>query len=396
MSDCASKFSDYSAEPEYTSPAPKSAPPVSSIPPLSYRDAFNSSSLCSQHMSNSLTPYSQQQVPSQPGHLDRLSMDVMYHTPQSGASLSGISSIVPRMIQGKGGKPYLGRIHLKELEGDEIDLEKQRIKLMFYEKKNEERALQEEDEASLQQEASTADSMQKGYNPSPPAPPMNTHQFHGLSSLEEDQGKVFWDDDGQSPEVRELLHELTTLEHMATEKRRHYKELKYARERENLNLQKAEVEFQKQELLEPATGGAMSMSVAHQEKWQKEQKKRLRQLERYRTEQKDKMQKIEVEEHHTKAKLKAIETSIHDLRQRIDVVVMSRHPKLNNSARSLTVGYTTTYLYNYLGLPTKPPAPRSYSRGRQDTIGYPADRGFRGQVSRPAHTWRVQSQQTEL
>jgi afadin len=344
MSDSASKFSDYSAEPEYSSPAPKSAPPVSSLPRMSYRDAFNSSSLYSQQMSNSLTPYSQQQVPSQPGHLDKLSMDVMYHTPQSGASLSGISSIVPRM-QGKGGKPYLGRVHLKELDGDEIDLEKQRIKLMFYEKKNEERALQEEDEASLQQEGATTDPLQKGYTSSPPPPPMNTgHQFQGLSSLEEDQGKAFWDDEGQSPEVRELLHELTTLEHMVTEQRRHYKELKYARERENLNLQKAEVDFHEQELLEPAAGGVMSMSATHQDKWQKEQKKRLRQLERFRTEQKDKMQKIEVEEHHTRAKLKAFEANINELRQQIDILVTNGHPKSSAVVESHVQPYRSEYL----------------------------------------------------
>ena len=66
------------------------------------------------------------------------------------------------------------------------------------------------------------------------------------------------------------------------------------------------------------------------------------------------------------------------------------------TTRSPTAANTTTHLYNYHGLPTKPPAPRSYSRGRPDAIGYPADRGFRGQVSRPAHTQRVQRQQTEL
>ena len=282
MSDSASKFSDFSAEPDYSAPPLKSAPPVGVHPHMSYKDAFNAC-LSSQQMSNSLTPYSQQQIPSQPGHLDKLSMDVLYHTQQSGASLSGISSIVPQLLQAKGGKPYLGKVHLKELDGDEIDLEKQRIKLMFYEKKNEERTLCEEEESSPTQEAGTV-SPQKAFTSSSPP---NAHQFQPHTDLEEERGNVFFDEDGQIPETRDLLQELETLEHMAAEQRRRCKELKYARERESLNLKKAEVEFQEQELLEPAAGGVMSTSIIHQERWQKEQNKRLRQLERFRAEQKD-------------------------------------------------------------------------------------------------------------
>ena len=314
MSNSASKFSDFSAEPDYSAPPLKSAPPVAVHPHMSYKDAFNAC-LSSQQMSNSLTPYSQQQIPSQPGHLDKLSMDVLYHTQQSGASLSGISSIVPQLLQAKGGKPYLGKVHLKELDGDEIDLEKQRIKLMFYEKKNEERTLCEEEESSPTQEAGTV-SPQKAFTSSSPP---NAHQPH--TDLEEERGNVLFDGDGEIPETRDLLQELETLEHMAAEQRRRCKELKYARERESLNLKKAEVEFQEQELLEPAAGGAMSTSIIHQERWQKEQKKRLRQLERFRAEQKDRMQKIEAEEHRAKNKLKAFETNIHDIKQRLEALV---------------------------------------------------------------------------
>ena len=131
MSDNGSKFSDYSADPDYNM-SPKSAPPTFMHHP-SYKDAYNGS-LNSQAMLSSLTPYSQQQQPSQQAHLDKLSMDVMYDTQLSGASLSGISSVVSRLQRMKGNKPYLGSVHLKELYGDEIDMKKQKIKLMFYEK----------------------------------------------------------------------------------------------------------------------------------------------------------------------------------------------------------------------------------------------------------------------
>lgn len=312
MSDSASKFSDYSAEPEYSSPPPKSAPPASVIPHMSYKDAFITS-LNSQQMSNSLTSYSQQQIPSQTGHLDKLSMDVMYHTQQSGASLSGISSIVPQLLQGKGGRPYLGKVHLKELDGDEIDLEKQRIRLMFYEKKNEERALREEEETSPDQETAP----RQAYASSSP-----DEQQQQFQMLEKEREMVFSDDDGvQMPETKELLQELDTLEQATSEQRRMCKDLKYARERESLKLKRAEVEFKEQELLEPDMGGAMSMSAIHQERWQKEQKRRLRQLERFRAEQKDKIQGIEVEEHRAKAKLKAYQANLLELKQRLDAMI---------------------------------------------------------------------------
>jgi hypothetical protein len=72
-----------------------------------------------------------------------------------------------------------------------------------------------------------------------------------------------------------------------------------------------------------------------------------------------------------------------------------RHPPtLHSSDRDLarqTASNMAAHPYQYHGLPTKPIAPRSYSRGRQD---YGGDRGGRGQNSRPPQ--RVQRQQTEL
>ena len=352
MSDSASKFSDYSAEPEYAAP-PQSAPPVSTI---SYKDAFNANSLYSQQMSSSLTPYG----PSQ--QLDKLSTDVMYHTPQSGASLSGISSIMPRLLQGRGGKPYLGRIHLKELDGDEIDLEKQRIKLMFYEKKNEERALREEEEMSLQaQEAASPENSRKVYplSPPPPQPPVSTaHQFEIPTSLEEGHSNGFTtlsDTEILTSEPKQMLRDLETLEYMASEQRRRCKELSFAREIENLELKKAEVEFKEQELqdLGPGAGGT-SVSVAQQERWQKEKKKRQRQLERYRLAQRDKMRKMETEERHATAKREAYEYQIYEIRQQLEA--LGSQPSSSAASAAIVESHLQSYSH------TSRPSQRSFSR----------------------------------
>lgn len=336
-SDSVSKFSDYSAEPEYSVPPPQSAPPASR---LSYKDAFSmGSSVCnssSQQMSNSLTPYG----PSQ--QMDKLSTDVMYHTPQSGASLSGISSIMPRLLHGRGGKPYLGRIHLKELDGDEIDLEKQRIKLMFYEKKKEDRELREEEEeqheeggSSQAQDAPSASDSRKAYPNSPPPQtttnPSTAHQFDIPTSLEEGHSNgysAFSDTETQPTDPKLLIQELQALEHAVSELRHRSKELNVAREREYRDLKRAEVEFQEREFREPedggvAGGGGGSSSSAgggsgQRERWQKEQKKRFRHLERYRAAQTDKMQKMDTEERWIAAKLKEYEYRIYELRQQLE------------------------------------------------------------------------------
>ena len=108
MSNNGSKFCDYSEDSDYNMP-PKLAPPTSMHHP-SYQDAYNGS-LNSQAMLSSLTPYSQQQQPSQQAHFDKLSMDVMYHTQLSGASFSGISCLKAAKNEGK--QALLGERALK-------------------------------------------------------------------------------------------------------------------------------------------------------------------------------------------------------------------------------------------------------------------------------------------
>ena len=339
MSDSVSKFSDCSGGPEYSDAPPQSAPPVAGI---SYKDAFNvSNSLCSQQMSSSLTPYG----PSQPGQLDKLSTDVMYHTPQSGASLSGISAILPRLLQGRGGKPYLGRVHLKELDGDEIDMEKQRIKLMFYEKKNEERALREEEESSSQAQDPPSPTMSRQYSSAPPPPVSSAHHFEIPTSLEEDRSNggfsAFSDTEVNPSDPKDIIQELETLEHMVNEQRQYLKELQCAHEKESFNLKQAEIEFQERELVEPGSGGGIPVSVAHQEKWQKEQKKKLRQHERFRAMQREKIQKMVVEERQSVARLKAYDFKLYELRQQLEA--MGSHPISSVASAAIVESHLQSY-----------------------------------------------------
>ena len=338
MSDSASKFSEFSIDPDYNiPPKPKSAPPIN--PLTHYKDAF-SVNMSSQAMANSLTPYSQQQNPSQAGHLDKLSMDVMYHTQQS-SSLSGLS-IVPRLLHGKDGKPYLGKIHLKELDGDEIDMEKQRIKLMFYEKQHAEKCLQEESNvaASSKQERENTPNFQLAYT--------HPQDTQALPNLKEEDPNIYSDDEELLPGTAELLRELKTLEHMASEQRRRWKELKVARERESLNLKQRELEFEEQQLHE--SSGALGL--VQQERWQKEQKRKLRSLERFRTDQQEKIQKLETDEHHAKSKLKALDTNIRELQKQLEA-----------SSRPTSAAIINSHMQAYhLDLPSKLPPERPSSR----------------------------------
>ena len=355
MSDNGSKMSDYSADPDYNMP-PKSAPPTSMHHP-SYRDAYNGS-LSSQAMLNSLTPYSQQQQPSQQAHLDKLSMDVMYHTQLSGASLSGISSVVSRLQRMKGNEPYLGRVHLKELDGDEIDMEKQRIKLMFYEKQNQERTLQEQGRTvSPQPDIATSATSRKVYPSSPIA-----RDYHSPPNLKEGATNAAPVEKTHSPGKAKILRELETLEHMVLEQKRKYKEYRYARERESLNLKQAELKFREHELLGP---GSISMSHSHHERWQKEQKRRLRELEQFRTEQKDKMQKIENDEHRAKLKLKALEAQITIMKEQL----MSAEQSHSSSASFLDIHPTEAYHPDHLPSKLPPEQPRGTSLASAGAAG---------------------------
>ena len=299
VSETPSKFSEYSAaEPEHPLLATSSA---NSRPFM-----LNSQqTVSSQQM---LTPYSQQLNPSQQQqHLDRLSMDVMYHTQLSGTSLQGITAMIPTLDKppgAKSGRPHLDHSDLKELEMDEIDLEKQRIQLMLYEQRKQKEQTNQEQNAQSRT-GQVACTFQKEYGQSDAV-----MQYASNTHANEDDSDVFPEPDSSTAQLRQ---ELQSLEQIVSDQRKKYRELKFAREREDQNLKQAEMKFREHEL----TNGMFGLNPTDQHRWQKEQKRRLRELERIRADQNERLQKIEYSEHRAKTKLKAYEAQANEIRQQL-------------------------------------------------------------------------------
>ena len=287
VSEAPSKFSDYlPAEPERPL-----LPPSSSH---SHMFMLNSDqTLSSQQM---LTPYSQQQNPSQQQqHLDKLSMDVMYHTQLSGASTQGITAMIPKLDTGtRSSKSHLDHSDLKELEIDEIELEKQRIQLMLYEQQK------QKEQTSLERNGrdQVTSSFQKDAD--------MQHEY--LLNTKEENSDGFPEPDSS---IAELKQELSSLERLVSDQRKKYREIKFAREREEQNLKQVEANFREHELM----NGTFGLNPTDQHRWQKEQKRRLRELERIRADRNEHLQKIEYNEHCAKAKLKAFEAQANEIRQ---------------------------------------------------------------------------------
>ena len=287
MSESPTKFSEYTIpemdEPVFHPRPVLGAPPITSNAP-GHKNTFSSlSSQMTVESQQMLTPFSQQQTPSQQQqqqHLDKLSMDVMLHTQLSGASIQGgITSLIPKFNQAKNvktcdGKPHLDRADLKELDMDEIDLEKQRIRLMFYEQQRQEKEKKE----------------------------TSCHRNSG--SVEVLEGTTDKEDHCLSTE--QLRQELESLDQIVSDQKKKYREIKMAREREEQNLKQAEKELYMERV-----------NPNDQHQWHVEQKRRLREIEKLKSEQNERLQQIQYNEHRAKNKLKAIEAQATLIRQQL-------------------------------------------------------------------------------
>ena len=299
MSEAPTKFSEYTTIPEMDEPVFHPNTPgggISGLPPAiggniahvrppSRKNIFSSvSSQMTIESQQMLTPYSQQQTPSQQQHqqqqhLDRLSMDVMMHTQLSGASTQGgITSLIPKAknVKATDGKPHLDRSDLKELDVDEIDLEKQRIRLMFYEQ-------------------------QKQENKSgKPVEEVSCHRSEPLD-LEplEDEDKE------EHLSIEQMKQELESLDLIVSDQKRRYREIKMAREREEQSLKQAEKDL------------FTEISPNDQHQWHVEQKRRLREREKLKSEQNERLKHLQNDEHKAKSRLKAIEAQTAVIRQQL-------------------------------------------------------------------------------
>ena len=295
VSDTGSKYSEYSAEPDHQI-QPVSAPPFSSsrphLPP-NFSTLSSQMTVGSQQM---LTPYSQQQNPSQQQQqLDGLSMDVLYHTQQSTASGPGILALLPKPSSKPARLRHLDSSNLKELEVDEIDLEKQRIHMMrsYEEQKQRGRVIPGSSPTTIARRNESPLAYQV-----PEAHPQHNQAFTGSRATDE----IFAEMD------RSLLRELESLEQMVSEQKKKCRELKMAKEREERNLKQADKQLREPEIM----NGALD-----QHRWQKEQMRKLRELERVKAEQSERFQQFEYDEHRAKNKLKAYEVQASEIRQQL-------------------------------------------------------------------------------
>ena len=285
MSEAPTKFSEYTI-PEMDRPRPRPAPPPSSGNAAGYKNTFSSlSSQMTLESQQMLTPYSQQQTPSQQQqqqHLDKLSMDVMLHTQLSGTSIQGgITSLIPKFnptknVKTSQGKSHLDRADLKELEMDEIDLEKQRIQLMFYEQQKQVKENEEQEEAA------------------------SCHKTEPLEVLEGAEKEE------QCLSTEHLKQELESLDQIVSDQKKKYREIKMAREREEQNLKQAERDLFTE-----------CVNPNDQHHWQAEQKRRLREFEKLKSEQNERLQQIQYNEHRARHKLKAFEAQAAEIRQQL-------------------------------------------------------------------------------
>lgn len=338
-SEVPSKFSEYSAIPERQVPSSSSH--------LPYRDttAFILNSQPTPSSQQMLTPYSQQQNPSQQQSLDKLSMDVNVQTQLSGTSAQGITAVVPKLWSGKGNQPHpLNQSDLKELEMDEIGLLKQRMQLMYYEQqKQKEQENQEQNTKPLPPESQP--SFQKDY--STKVPDSNPQHDYNM-----DTDDVFPESDRILLPAIQLRQELESLEQLVNDQKRRCREIKLGREREELSLKQVEKKFHGQEFI----NGNFGMNPTDPHRWQREQKKKLRELERIKAEQSKRLQQFEYEEHRSRSKLKALEAQASEIRQQLQQAE-SANPRGNINA-SESRGYPQSDL-----LPSK--LTSDQSRGRE-------------------------------
>ena len=259
-----------------------------------YKDEFSS---ISSQLTMGSQPFSQQAASSQQQHqhLDKLSMDVMHHTQLSGASIQGITSLIPKHRGGStAGETQLDRRGLKKLEAefkmdmDDIDLEKQRIQFMFHEQQK---------QKELQEMAVLANAPSSKVIP-----------------LSEDDEEIEDNHDEPLP-WEQLRRELESLEDMVSAQRKKYREIKFSREREELKLKEIEMKFREQEM----ASGAFVLNSGDQKRWQSDKKRLSRELDRLKNEQNDAIQKIQNSERRAKTKLKAYEAQASELQQQLNI-----------------------------------------------------------------------------
>ncbi|XP_019848684.1 PREDICTED: uncharacterized protein LOC105316712 [Amphimedon queenslandica] len=259
---------------------------------------------------------------------EKLSMEVGYHTQLSSTGLS-VSSVLDHLPK-KGKKAGIG-LQLQGLEVDEIELEKQRMQLLFYRQ-------QKERKDQLDPSSAPVDDSQQSASDAWPAG--NEQQYEGKGQGDEEDLLV---EPEKLLQVAKIKQDLEYVKKMINEQRKRCRELQFAKERGEQSLNQAEARFKSQ-----SRHFVPYMRHEDEMRWQRDQKRKLKEWERFSAEKKNELHHIEVKEIEAKTRLRALEQHASDLKKQLATCEISSRDiperdwgdRSNNNTRPIRVTST--------------------------------------------------------
>ena len=252
--------------------------------------------------------------------MEKLSMEVGYHT-QSNLSSTGMSvTSVLEHLSRKGKSHGLNQSELKNLDVDELQLEKQRMYLLFYEQRKE-------------AEIKGALTLEK-------QPPMDatTKVNEWVSNKGEKDVRLMEEGDESElidhekfMQVTKLQQKLDSLRKLISDQRKRNREIQFAKERVKQSLLEDERKFKSQN----ARNFKPFMKQEDESRWQRDQRRRLKDWDKVKAEQTEELHQFEVKEHEGRTRLKALEQHAGELKKQWQACENSSKPRGNSSSRMM-------------------------------------------------------------
>ena len=252
--------------------------------------------------------------------MEKLSMEVGCHT-QSNLSSTGMSvTSVLEHLSRKGKSHGLNQSELKNLDVDELQLEKQRMHLLFYEQRK---------------EAET-----KGVLALEKQPPLDatTKVNEWVSNKGEKDVRLMEEGDESEMidhekfmQITKLQQKLDSLRKVISDQRKRNRETQFAKERVKQNLLEDERKFKSQN----ARNFKPFMKQEDESRWQRDQRRRLKDWDKVKAERTEELHQFEVKEHEGRTRLKALEQHAGELKKQLQACESSSKPRGNSSSRMM-------------------------------------------------------------
>lgn len=269
-----------------------------------YSNGVDMPTSLSVQMSESSDPNGSQAYPSL--MMEKLSMEVGCHT-QNNSSSAGLSvtNVLEQLRQKSRESKEEGGLKRNEIKGldvDEIELEKQRMKFLFYEQAKERACTDQEGIKALDKQ-----------------PPMDSNakvsQWVNKEQdmIVEDEDILLQVDPEKLLQITNLQGKLDSLKKMVNDQRKKNREIQFAKERVKQSLQEEERKVQQ------AQGRNVKafMKSEDQLKWQKDQKKRLKEWEKVKRDKAGELQHYECKEREGRSRLKAQEQYLGEIKKQL-------------------------------------------------------------------------------